>query len=97
MEERALLHRIDYKKGTILLDGKEYPLKDDRFPTIDPVAPYELTEEEEEIMERLEKAFAGCEKLQNHMRFCLQKVDYTRCITTIFCITDAYRLERTDL
>ena len=57
MEERALLHRIDYKKGTILLDGKEYPLKDDRFPTIDPVAPYELTEEEEEIMERLEKAF----------------------------------------
>ena len=61
MEERALLHRIDYKKGTILLDGKEYPLKDDRFPTIDPAAPYELTEEEEEIMERLEKAFAGCE------------------------------------
>ena len=50
MEERALLHRIDYKKGTILLDGKEYPLKDDRFPTIDPAAPYELTEEEEEIM-----------------------------------------------
>lgn len=73
MEERALLHRIDYKKGTILLDGKEYPLKDDRFPTIDPAAPYELTEEEEEIMERLEKAFAGCEKLQNHMRFLLAK------------------------
>ena len=73
MEERALLHRIDYKKGTILLDGKEYPLKDDRFPTIDPAAPYELTEEEEEIMERLEKAFAGCEKLQDHMRFLLAK------------------------
>ena len=73
MEERALLHRIDYKKGTILLDGKEYPLKDDSFPTIDPAAPYELTEEEEEIMERLEKAFAGCEKLQDHMRFLLAK------------------------
>ena len=73
MEERALLHRIDYKKGTILLDGKEYPLKDDSFPTIDPAAPYELTEEEEEIMERLEKAFSGCEKLQDHMRFLLAK------------------------
>ena len=73
MEERALLHRIDYKKGTILLDGKEYPLKDDSFPTIDPAAPYELTEEEAEIMERLEKAFAGCEKLQDHMRFLLAK------------------------
>ena len=73
MEERALLHRIDYKKGTILLDGKEYPLKDDSFPTIDPAAPYELTEEEAEIMERLEKAFAGCKKLQDHMRFLLAK------------------------
>ena len=24
MEDRALLHRIDYEKGTITLEGKEY-------------------------------------------------------------------------
>lgn len=73
MEDRALLHRIDYEKGTITLDGREYALKDHNFPTIDPKQPYELTEEEEEIMERLEKAFLGCEKLQDHMRFLLAK------------------------
>ena len=73
LEERALLHRIDYDKGTILLDGKEYRLLDRCFPTINPENPYELTEEEEEIMERLEQAFMGCEKLQQHMRFLLNK------------------------
>ena len=37
-------------------------------------------EREAEIMERLEKAFAGCEKRgMDHMRFLLAKVDYTRC------------------
>ncbi|WP_456081004.1 fructose-1,6-bisphosphatase [Mediterraneibacter sp.] len=73
LEERALLHRIDYDKGTILLDGKEYRLLDRCFPTIDPENPYELTAEEEEIMKRLEQAFMGCEKLQQHMRFLLNK------------------------
>ena len=28
MEERALLHRIDHEKGTVTLDGKEYPMQD---------------------------------------------------------------------
>ena len=40
---------------------------------MDPKDPYALTEEEEEIMERLEKAFINCEKLQRHMRFLLAK------------------------
>ncbi len=73
LEDRALLHRIDYEKGTIELDGKEYRLLDTNFPTIDPKDPYALTEEEEEIMDRLEKAFINCEKLQSHMRFLLAK------------------------
>ncbi len=73
LENRALLHRIDYEKGTITLDGKEYELLDKNFPTVDPQNPYELNEEEEEIMERLEQAFTGCEKLQQHMRFLLTK------------------------
>ena len=73
LENRALLHRIDYEKGTILLDGKEYRMLDMNFPTIDPENPYALTEEEEEVMERLERAFANCEKLQRHMRFLLAK------------------------
>lgn len=73
LEERAMLHRINYEKGTITLEGKEYPLSDMNFPTIDPEDPYRLTPEEEEIMNRLEHAFANCEKLQQHMRFLLTK------------------------
>ena len=67
LENRALLHKIDYQKGTINLEGKEYKLLDTNFPTIDPKNPYKLTSEEEEIMDRLVHAFVGCEKLQEHM------------------------------
>ena len=73
LEDRAMLHRIDYEKGTIDLDGKTYKLRDTNFPTVDPQDPYALTADEEEIMERLEKAFVNCEKLQQHMRFLLAK------------------------
>ena len=73
MEDRALLHRIDYEKGTITLEGKEYKLLDTHFPTVDPKNPYVLSEEEQEVMDRLERAFLGCEKLQEHMRFLLSK------------------------
>ncbi|MDO4339782.1 MAG: fructose-1,6-bisphosphatase [Eubacteriales bacterium] len=74
MDDRRLLHRIDYEKGTITLaDGKEYELLDKNFPTVNPENPYELTEGEKEVMERLDSAFRNCEKLQNHMRLLLDK------------------------
>ena len=71
--KRALLHRIDYEEGTITLNGKEYQLLDTNFPTVDPADPYALSAEEEEIMDRLERAFENCGKLQQHMRFLLAK------------------------
>ena len=74
MEDRCLLHRINPEKGTITMpDGNEYPLKDTNFPTIDWEHPYDLTEGEQGVMERLEAAFRNCEKLQNHMRFLLDR------------------------
>ncbi|MCF2680946.1 fructose-1,6-bisphosphatase [Faecalicatena contorta] len=73
MESRNLLHRIDYEKGTIEIDGVTYELLDKNFPTIDPKRPYALTKEEEDIISRLENAFINCEKLQEHMRFLLNK------------------------
>ena len=73
LEKRNILHLIDYEAGKITLDGKEYELLDHYFPTIDPKDPYALTEEEEDIMERLTCAFLNCEKLQKHMRFLLNK------------------------
>ena len=73
MDDRNLLHRIDYEKGTIEINGKTYEMLDKNFPTIDPKKPYSLTREEEDIMKRLEQAFLNCEKLQRHMRFLLNK------------------------
>ncbi len=73
MEDRNLLHRIDYEKGTIDIGGKTYELLDKNFPTIDPRRPYALTDAEEDIMERVTKAFENCTKLQEHMRFLLNK------------------------
>ena len=74
MEDRALLHRINPEKGTITLpDGKEYPLRDNNFPTIDWKHPYELTAGEKEVMDKLSSAFRNCEKLQNHIRLLLDK------------------------
>ncbi len=73
LEHRNLLHLIDYENGTIELEGKTYELLDHHFPTIDPQNPYALTEEEEDVMERLERAFLHCEKLQKHMHFLLSK------------------------
>ncbi|MGN1165687.1 MAG: fructose-1,6-bisphosphatase [Lachnospiraceae bacterium] len=73
MENRNLLHHIDYENGTIEIEGKIYKMKDTNFPTIDPKNPYALTAEEEDIMCRLEKAFINCTRLQEHMRFLLNK------------------------
>ena len=71
LEDRKLLDKIDYENGTVMLDGVAYELIDTVFPTVDPADPYRLTPEEEEVMQRLEQAFTGCEKLQRHMRFFL--------------------------
>lgn len=74
MDDRCLLHRIDPEKGTITLsDGTVYPLTDTDFPTVNWEDPYALTEEEMEVMDRLDSAFRNCEKLQNHIRLLLDK------------------------
>ena len=73
LNSRNLLHHINFETGMIEIDRKEYQMLDMNFPTIDPKKPYTLTREEEDIMERLQKAFIHCEKLQRHMRFLLNK------------------------
>ncbi|AFS79783.1 fructose-1,6-bisphosphatase [Gottschalkia acidurici 9a] len=73
MEDRLLLNEIDYEKGTINLYGKMYKLNDNKFPTISPNNPYELTSEEKELMERLKSSFLNSERLQKHIRFLFTK------------------------
>ena len=73
MEDRLLLDKIDYENKTVMIGGKAYEMNDVDFPTVDPANPYELTEEEAELMERLRQAFVQCEKLQKHIRFLFSK------------------------
>ncbi|MGM9803635.1 MAG: fructose-1,6-bisphosphatase [Muribaculaceae bacterium] len=68
MDNRLLLNHINYDKGTVTLDGKEYPLRDTFLPTIDPKNPYQLTDEEQAIVDSLHKSFVRSEKLKRHMK-----------------------------
>ena len=73
MQDRLLLDKIDYEKGTIHLDGQDYSLLDSHFPTIDPADPYALTPEEEYVVNRLHLSFTNSNKLQQHVRFLFSK------------------------
>ena len=72
MSDRLMLNYIDYDKGTITLNGKEYPLKSNSFPTIDPKHPNRLTPEEKQLMDKINHSFQMSEKLHKHIRLLLQ-------------------------
>ena len=73
MENRLLLDKIDFAKGTVNIEGTEYPMNDLNFPTVDPAKPYELTPEEAEVMRKIKASFINSEKLQRHIRFMFSK------------------------
>ena len=72
MDDRRLLHAIDYKKGTVVVDGKEYKMRSCNFPTINPDQPDQLTEEEQLLIDRLHHSFTSSEKLRSHIRALLR-------------------------
>lgn len=68
MEDRNLLHLINFDKGTVTLpDGSEHAMKDMNFPTIDPDNPYKMTDEESNLIERMMHSFMHSEKLKKHL------------------------------
>lgn len=73
MEDRLLLNNINYAKGTIMYEGKEYPLTDSNFPTIDSADPYKLSPEERDIMDKIHTSFINSEKLRKHMHCLFSK------------------------
>lgn len=68
MQGRELFSMIDYEKGIIHLDGKDYQLLSNHFPTINPDDPNSLTEEETVLMQKLHHSFMVSEKLRKHIR-----------------------------
>lgn len=73
LEGRDFLRRIDYREGTVEVEGKRYPLRDDDFPTVNPADPARLTRQEQEVMEALQRSFMESERLQRHVRFLFSK------------------------
>ena len=82
MDKRLLLDKIDYKEGTIKIDGKTYHLNDVNFPTIDPNNPYKLTDEEEEIIDRLRESFMKSDVLNKHIAFLYSKASVYKCFNS---------------
>ena len=73
MNERLLLGAIDLEKGTVISEGKEYPLNDLDFPTLDLNDPYELNAEESFVIDDLRASFVNSVRLQKHVLFLFEQ------------------------
>ncbi len=73
MDDRLLLDKINYEEKTLTIGDKVYPMLDCDFPTVDPANPYELTAEENHVINQLTDSFENSEKLQRHIRFLYSK------------------------
>lgn len=79
MEERILLSEIDYNSGMVTIDGRQYPMRDINFPTVDPLDPLKLTDEEEELLHTLELSFRHNPRLHEHVRFLYSNGSMYKC------------------
>lgn len=74
MDHRITLENIDFDKNVYIAeDGKEYPLLDANFPTVDKKDPIKLTDREHEVIESLNTSFRHSEKMQTHLKFLFDK------------------------
>lgn len=80
MDDRNVLKKIDFEKGTVIIEGVEYTLKDTTFPTINPKKPLDLTEGEQELLYTLVTSFRHSELFNRHVEFLYNKGSmYTCC------------------
>lgn len=78
MKDKLLLHKINVEKHTVEINGTEYAIKEETFPTVnfdsDNIEDvYQLSEDEEQVMEGLRMAFVNSLRLREHIDFLYQK------------------------
>ena len=73
MQGRDFLRHIDWKKGTVTLNGQAYPLRDTSVPTGDPADPAALNDDERLVLRKLVESFRQSERLQQHVEFLYAK------------------------
>jgi fructose-1,6-bisphosphatase-3 len=69
LDHRRLLRNIDLEKGTVVVDGRTYPLRDRHLPTVDPANPEALSEDEQQCLDRMRASFLASPLLWEHARF----------------------------
>lgn len=73
MDDRLLLDKIDIQRKQVNIGGKMYDMIDCDLPTLDPENPYELSAEENEVIDKLRHSFVRSERLQKDIRFLYSK------------------------
>ena len=78
MTDKLLLHKVNVEKQTVEIDGTEYAIKEEAFSTVnfdsgDMEDIYQLSEEEEQVMEGLRMAFVNSIRLRQHIDFLYQR------------------------
>ena len=73
MQDRDFLRRINWEKRTVMVGGREYPMRDTSFPTVDPADPTALNSDEKVVLQKLVQSFRQSEKLQQHVEFLYAK------------------------
>ena len=73
MSDRLLLGQMDDTKNKVMIEDEWVAMNTNAFPTVDLADPYELTEEETEILRKLHRNFVSSQRLQKHIRFLYEK------------------------
>ena len=73
MEDRLMLERINHDTHEITLQGNTYALVDFQAPTVDKKHPYQVSMEEEQLVDKLMDSLQSSEKLRRHMDFLMEK------------------------
>ncbi len=73
LENRLLLDKMNIEKGYVEIEGQKYEINDRYFPTIDKENPYKLTNQENEVIERLTESFLHSQSLSNHINYLFSK------------------------
>ncbi|MFI3230060.1 MAG: fructose-1,6-bisphosphatase [bacterium] len=73
MQKRLLLDKINIQDKSVNIEGVVYKLEDTNFPTLDPKNPYDLTPEEDILIQKLTFSFKNSPKLQQHVNLFFSK------------------------
>ncbi len=68
MQNRTILEKVNLEKGVVEIDGIEYELNDTNMKTLSKSEPFQLNDDELDVMKQLKKSFMKSEKLQRHAR-----------------------------